>query len=159
METKFLAISSILFMGIPALKGLVLRYILLKWLCRTFSFDVFLLNLWLMKSFPVVNLTTYTSLLQVKMRILMGTYALSAGYYDAYYKRAQQVWQWLLSDFYENLYHICFVNPFGHRELFYCSIIKWSAMALEVIWCNCFMKFYLKVVMWSYFSGLNAFVI
>jgi Asp-tRNA(Asn)/Glu-tRNA(Gln) amidotransferase A subunit family amidase len=28
---------------------------------------------------------------QVQMRILMGTYALSAGYYDAYYKRAQQV--------------------------------------------------------------------
>lgn len=25
----------------------------------------------------------------------MGTYALSAGYYDAYYKRAQQVRQWL----------------------------------------------------------------
>lgn len=31
------------------------------------------------------------SFVQVKMRILMGTYALSAGYYDAYYKRAQQV--------------------------------------------------------------------
>jgi Asp-tRNA(Asn)/Glu-tRNA(Gln) amidotransferase A subunit family amidase len=30
-------------------------------------------------------------LVQVKRRILMGTYALSAGYYDAYYKRAQQV--------------------------------------------------------------------
>lgn len=28
--------------------------------------------------------------LQVARRILMGTYALSAGYYDAYYKRAQQ---------------------------------------------------------------------
>ncbi|XP_073124300.1 glutamyl-tRNA(Gln) amidotransferase subunit A, chloroplastic/mitochondrial isoform X2 [Henckelia pumila] len=28
---------------------------------------------------------------EVKMRILMGTYALSVGYYDAYYKRAQQV--------------------------------------------------------------------
>ncbi|KAI5663470.1 hypothetical protein M9H77_22793 [Catharanthus roseus] len=28
---------------------------------------------------------------EVKLRILMGTYALSAGYYDAYYKRAQQV--------------------------------------------------------------------
>ncbi|XP_073028249.1 glutamyl-tRNA(Gln) amidotransferase subunit A, chloroplastic/mitochondrial [Primulina eburnea] len=28
---------------------------------------------------------------EVKMRILMGAYALSAGYYDAYYKRAQQV--------------------------------------------------------------------
>ena len=27
---------------------------------------------------------------EVKRRILMGTYALSAGYYDAYYKRAQQ---------------------------------------------------------------------
>ena len=29
---------------------------------------------------------------EVKRRILMGTYALSAGYYDAYYKRAQQAW-------------------------------------------------------------------
>ncbi|KAF5831176.1 amidase signature domain-containing protein [Dunaliella salina] len=28
---------------------------------------------------------------EVKRRIMMGTYALSAGYYDAYYKRAQQV--------------------------------------------------------------------
>ena len=28
---------------------------------------------------------------EVKRRILMGTYALSAGYYNAYYKRAQQV--------------------------------------------------------------------
>jgi hypothetical protein len=28
---------------------------------------------------------------EVRRRILMGTYALSAGYYDAYYKRAQQV--------------------------------------------------------------------
>ncbi|XP_031286379.1 glutamyl-tRNA(Gln) amidotransferase subunit A, chloroplastic/mitochondrial-like [Pistacia vera] len=28
---------------------------------------------------------------EVKMRILIGTYALSAGYYDAYYKRARQV--------------------------------------------------------------------
>jgi Asp-tRNA(Asn)/Glu-tRNA(Gln) amidotransferase A subunit family amidase len=27
---------------------------------------------------------------EVKRRILMGTYALSAGFYDAYYKRAQQ---------------------------------------------------------------------
>ena len=28
---------------------------------------------------------------EVKRRVLMGTYALSAGYYNAYYKRAQQV--------------------------------------------------------------------
>lgn len=30
---------------------------------------------------------------EMKRRILMGTYALSAGYYDAYYKKAQQVAQ------------------------------------------------------------------
>ena len=41
--------------------------------------------------------TTYDSTRQaglgaeVKRRILMGTYALSAGYYDAYYQRAQKV--------------------------------------------------------------------
>ena len=29
-------------------------------------------------------------MLQVARRILMGTYALSSGYYEAYYKRAQQ---------------------------------------------------------------------
>lgn len=28
---------------------------------------------------------------EVKRRILMGSYALSSGYYEAYYKRAQQV--------------------------------------------------------------------
>jgi aspartyl-tRNA(Asn)/glutamyl-tRNA(Gln) amidotransferase subunit A len=28
---------------------------------------------------------------EVKRRIMLGTYALSAGYYDAYYKKAQQV--------------------------------------------------------------------
>ncbi|GAB2263062.1 hypothetical protein Droror1_Dr00004059 [Drosera rotundifolia] len=36
---------------------------------------------------------------EVKMRILMGTYALSAGYYDAYYKRAQQVRTMVKNDF------------------------------------------------------------
>ncbi|CAM6128657.1 unnamed protein product [Calypogeia fissa] len=35
---------------------------------------------------------------EVKRRILMGTYALSAGYYDAYYKRAQQVRTLIQSD-------------------------------------------------------------
>ena len=28
---------------------------------------------------------------EVKRRILLGTYVLSAGYYDAYYRKAQQV--------------------------------------------------------------------
>jgi aspartyl-tRNA(Asn)/glutamyl-tRNA(Gln) amidotransferase subunit A len=36
---------------------------------------------------------------EVKRRILLGTYALSAGYYDAYYKKAQQVRALLTQDF------------------------------------------------------------
>lgn len=36
---------------------------------------------------------------EVKRRILLGTYVLSAGYYDAYYKKAQQVRRLLTSDF------------------------------------------------------------
>lgn len=36
---------------------------------------------------------------EVKRRILLGTYALSAGYYDAYYRKAQQVRMLLTRDF------------------------------------------------------------
>jgi aspartyl-tRNA(Asn)/glutamyl-tRNA(Gln) amidotransferase subunit A len=36
---------------------------------------------------------------EVKRRILLGTYALSAGYYDAYYRKAQQVRRLLTEDF------------------------------------------------------------
>jgi aspartyl-tRNA(Asn)/glutamyl-tRNA(Gln) amidotransferase subunit A len=36
---------------------------------------------------------------EVKRRILIGTYALSAGYYDAYYKKAQQVRTLIRQDF------------------------------------------------------------
>lgn len=36
---------------------------------------------------------------EVKRRILIGTYALSAGYYDAYYRKAQQVRQLISDDF------------------------------------------------------------
>ena len=36
---------------------------------------------------------------EVKRRILVGTYALSAGYYDAYYKKAQQVRRVIRDDF------------------------------------------------------------
>lgn len=36
---------------------------------------------------------------EVKRRIMMGTYALSAGYYDAYYKRAQKVRTLIKQDF------------------------------------------------------------
>ncbi len=38
---------------------------------------------------------------EVKRRILIGTYALSEGYYDAYYKKAQQVRQLVSNDFTE----------------------------------------------------------
>src|SRR5699024_6761162 len=36
---------------------------------------------------------------EVQRRILMGTYALSAGYYDAYYTKAQKVRRLILEDF------------------------------------------------------------
>jgi len=36
---------------------------------------------------------------EVKRRIMMGTYALSAGYYDAYYLKAQQLRQLISDDF------------------------------------------------------------
>ncbi len=40
---------------------------------------------------------------EVKRRILVGTYALSAGYYDAYYNKAQQVRRLIKQDFVEAL--------------------------------------------------------
>lgn len=36
---------------------------------------------------------------EVKRRVLLGTYVLSSGYYDAYYKRAQQVRSLIIQDF------------------------------------------------------------
>lgn len=36
---------------------------------------------------------------EVKRRIMIGTYALSSGYYDAYYKKAQQVRTMIMQDF------------------------------------------------------------
>ena len=36
---------------------------------------------------------------EVKRRIMLGTYALSSGYYDAYYKKAQQVRKLVTQDF------------------------------------------------------------
>src|SRR5690606_33515869 len=38
---------------------------------------------------------------EVKRRIMTGTYVLSAGYYDAYYKKAQKVRNLILQDFKE----------------------------------------------------------
>jgi len=43
---------------------------------------------------------------EVKRRILIGTYALSSGYYDAYYKKASQVRTLILNDF-RKVYESC----------------------------------------------------
>jgi len=43
---------------------------------------------------------------EVKRRIMIGTYVLSAGYYDAYYLRAQKVRARIVEDF-ENAWHKC----------------------------------------------------
>ncbi|MFH1456828.1 MAG: Asp-tRNA(Asn)/Glu-tRNA(Gln) amidotransferase subunit GatA [Patescibacteria group bacterium] len=46
---------------------------------------------------------------EVKRRIMLGTYALSAGYYDAYYKKAQQVRTLIKQDFYKVFEEIDFL--------------------------------------------------
>ena len=43
---------------------------------------------------------------EVKRRILLGTYALSAGYYDAYYRKAQQVRRLLAQEFLRAFAHV-----------------------------------------------------
>lgn len=43
---------------------------------------------------------------EVKRRIMLGTYALSAGYYDAYYKKAQQVRTLIKTDFEETFKNV-----------------------------------------------------
>jgi aspartyl-tRNA(Asn)/glutamyl-tRNA(Gln) amidotransferase subunit A len=43
---------------------------------------------------------------EVRRRIMLGTYALSAGYYEAYYKRAQQVRTLIRRDFQEAFDHV-----------------------------------------------------
>lgn len=43
---------------------------------------------------------------EVKRRIMLGTYALSSGYYDAYYKKAQQVRRLIKNDF-DNVFLNC----------------------------------------------------
>jgi aspartyl-tRNA(Asn)/glutamyl-tRNA(Gln) amidotransferase subunit A len=43
---------------------------------------------------------------EVKRRILVGTYALSAGYYDAYYRKAQQIRRLIQQDFVQAYEHV-----------------------------------------------------
>ena len=46
---------------------------------------------------------------EVKRRIMIGTFALSAGYYDAYYRKAQQIRQIIADDFREAFRHCDYI--------------------------------------------------
>ncbi len=49
---------------------------------------------------------------EVKLRIMLGTYALSAGYYDAYYMKANQVRRLVQQDFEEAFSQVsCILSP------------------------------------------------
>jgi len=58
---------------------------------------------------------------EVKRRILLGTYALSAGYYDAYYRKAQQVRTLLTRDF---------LNAFAQVDAIVCPVTPTPAFRL-----------------------------
>ncbi|HEY4354331.1 MAG TPA: Asp-tRNA(Asn)/Glu-tRNA(Gln) amidotransferase subunit GatA [Acidobacteriaceae bacterium] len=58
---------------------------------------------------------------EVKRRILLGTYALSAGYYDAYYRKAQQVRALLARDF---------LNAFDKVDAIVCPVTPTPAFKL-----------------------------
>jgi aspartyl-tRNA(Asn)/glutamyl-tRNA(Gln) amidotransferase subunit A len=58
---------------------------------------------------------------EVKRRILLGTYVLSAGYYDAYYRKAQQVRALLTRDF---------LNAFTEVDALVCPVTPTPAFKL-----------------------------
>jgi len=43
---------------------------------------------------------------EVKRRIMLGTYVLSAGYYDAYYRKAQKARRWIVEN-YRRIFSTC----------------------------------------------------
>ena len=56
---------------------------------------------------------------EVKRRIMLGTYVLSAGYYDAYYKKAQKVRRLIQEDFFNALKTVdCLVTPISPTTAF-----------------------------------------
>jgi len=58
---------------------------------------------------------------EVKRRIMIGTYALSSGYYDAYYKKAQEVKQLIKQDF---------AKAFEKVDLIFCPVSPVPAIKL-----------------------------
>jgi aspartyl-tRNA(Asn)/glutamyl-tRNA(Gln) amidotransferase subunit A len=56
---------------------------------------------------------------EVKRRIMLGTYVLSAGYYDAYYKKAQQVRRLIQNDFFDAFKTVdCLLTPISPTTAF-----------------------------------------
>lgn len=71
---------------------------------------------------------------EVKLRIMTGTYALSAGYYDAYYRRAQQVRAVMANEF-EQLYreYDAVISPTSPIVAFTLGSLSADPMALKVL--------------------------
>jgi len=56
---------------------------------------------------------------EVKRRIMLGTYVLSSGYYDAYYRKAQQVRRLIQHDFFEAFKQVdCLLTPISPTTAF-----------------------------------------
>ncbi len=56
---------------------------------------------------------------EVKRRIMLGTYVLSAGYYDAYYKKAQKVRRLIQEDFFNAFKNVdCLITPISPTTAF-----------------------------------------
>lgn len=56
-----------------------------------------------------------------KRRIMLGTYSLSSGYYDAYYKKAQEVREFIRQDF---------KKAFGEVDLLFCPVTPFPAFKI-----------------------------
>lgn len=71
---------------------------------------------------------------EVKLRIMVGTYALSAGYYDAYYHRAQQVRGLMASEFEKTFQECDFVlSPTSPVTAFPLGSMGSDPMALKLL--------------------------
>jgi aspartyl-tRNA(Asn)/glutamyl-tRNA(Gln) amidotransferase subunit A len=56
---------------------------------------------------------------EVRRRIMLGTYVLSSGYYDAYYRKAQQVRRLIQNDFFEAFKKVdCIITPISPSTAF-----------------------------------------
>jgi len=71
---------------------------------------------------------------EVKSRIMVGTYALSAGYYDAYYVKAQQVRAMMRAEFDQALAQVdCILGPTSPVPAFPLGELKDDPLALKLL--------------------------